>query len=113
VHDRLWISRARTGKAVSPQAVDNVCCIVAAALPILLVLRWNLLGVALGALVVWGTLIGAGMLLSALDPRREAGLLDAIWLMFGWIFGLIYCLGIDLAKWFAIGVWRSTEGNGS
>jgi hypothetical protein len=83
---------------MNPQAVDTICLLVAAILPIPLILRWNRLGVALGALVVWGSLIVAGILLSALDPRHEAGILDATWLLFGWFGGLMYCLPIYLVK---------------
>lgn len=43
----------------------------------------------------WSSLIVAGDLISQLDPSRLKGgtsMLDLIWLLFGWIAGLVYCL---------------------
>ena len=79
---------------MTPQIVDKLCLLVATFLPVALVLRWNWLGVALGTVTVWGSLALAGFLLSALDPGRDAGILDGVWLIFGWLGGLLYCLAI-------------------
>ena len=45
-----------------------------------------------------GVLMLAGVMLSSLDPTREAGITDAVWVLFGWAGGLLYCLPIYLAK---------------
>jgi predicted membrane channel-forming protein YqfA (hemolysin III family) len=91
---------------MTPHAVDIICLLVAALVPIPLILRWNRLGLALGTIVIWGSLAVAGILLSALDPRREADMLDAVWLLFGWLGGLVYCLPIYLIKRFVLWLWR-------
>jgi hypothetical protein len=95
---------------MTPQAVDRLCLLVAVILPIPLVLRYNLIGVVLGTLVVWGSLFVAGLLLSALDPTRDAGILDGIWLLFGWLGGLMYCLPIYAVKRIVISLWRAAHG---
>lgn len=74
------------------QTVDYVAQFIAILLPIFLVWRYRAKGVVFGALAVWVTLGMVGALLSALDPQRDAALLDSIWLLFGWIAGLIYCV---------------------
>ena len=76
------------------QILDKTCLALALVLPVLAVLRWNLWGVVLGTLVFWGSLLVAGPLLSALDPKRLRGgtaMLDFLWLIFGWFPGVIYC----------------------
>lgn len=80
--------------------------LVAAILPIPLILRWNRLGVALGTVVVWGSLAVAGFLLAALGAEREGITFDTIWLLFGWIGGLIYCVPIYVVKRVASWLWR-------
>lgn len=75
--------------------IDCLCVGVVIVLPILAVLRWNLSGVILGVLIAWGSPLVAGALISDIAPgsRGDAhGMLDAVWLLFGWIFGLLYCL---------------------
>ena len=79
---------------------DTLCLIAALVLPIILVLRWNRVGIVLGTLAAWGALVLAGYLLSAFDPTRGASVLDGVWLLFGWIAGLIYSViiyGIKMA----------------
>ena len=81
--------------------VDHACLAVAYVLPVITVLRWNLIGVVIGTLVVWGSLAVAGPLISQLDPSRLEGgtaMLDVIWLLAGWIAGLLYCLLIYGSK---------------
>lgn len=66
--------------------VDYVCLTVAYILPVITVLRWNLVGVVIGTLVVWVSLAVAGPLISELDPSRLQGgtaMLDTIWLLGG------------------------------
>lgn len=92
--------------SMTPQTADTICLLIAAIVPIPLVLRWNWVGVALGTVVVWGSLALAGFLLSALVPEREGAILDSIWLLFGWIGGLIYCAPIYLAKRLVLRLWR-------
>ena len=77
--------------------VDHVCMAVAIVLPVLTVLRWNWRGVVIGTIIVWGSGIVAGELISQLDPTRLEGgtsMLDLVWLAVGWIAGLLYCLPI-------------------
>lgn len=97
---------------MSPQTVDATCLVVAAALPIPLILRWNWRGVVCGTLVVWGSLVAAGALLSALDHSRQGGVLDGIWLLFGWIGGLLYCMPIYAMKRIIMRLWRSPTPSG-
>lgn len=78
--------------------VDIACVLLAAILPIVLIWRWNVLGLALGVLTVWMILALAGVILSALDPSRDAALMDAIWYALGWLGGLIYCLPLYALK---------------
>jgi len=81
--------------------VDHACLAVAYVLPVIAVLRWNMVGVVIGTLVVWGSLAIAGPLISELDPSRLRGgtaMLDTIWLLGGWIAGLLYCLLIYGSK---------------
>lgn len=70
--------------------VDWLSLVIAIVAPIVLIWRLKAFGVVLGTLVPWGSLFLAGILISRLDPEREAGMLDAVWILFGWIPGLIY-----------------------
>lgn len=47
-------------------------------------------GIIIGGLIFWVIGIAIGMLLSQLDPQREGGLVDSIFLITGWLGGLIY-----------------------
>ncbi|MGE3822415.1 MAG: hypothetical protein AB7I30_23620 [Isosphaeraceae bacterium] len=102
---------------MSPQTVDNACLIAAAILPVPLILRWNWLGVLLGTLIVWGSLVVAGVLLAELDPAREAGVLDGVWLLFGWLGGLLHRVPIYVVKRVIVWIRRSaltpTKADGS
>ena len=82
----------------NPIFVDQLCEAIALIVPIWFVLRYELIGILIGALIVWVVGVIAGEALSSLDPERDAGILDAIWLMFGWFGGLIYCGLIWAAK---------------
>lgn len=79
---------------MTPHQVDILCLSIAAIVPVVLIawLRW--IGVVLGVLVVWGTLVVAGFWLWVLDPQRQGALGDSFWLLFGWIGGLLYCLPV-------------------
>jgi hypothetical protein len=94
---------------MSPQAADTICLLVAVIVPIPLILRWNLLGVFLGTLVVWSSLFLAGILLSKLDPERGVSVLDGVWLLFGWIGGLMYCVPIYGVKRGVLWLWRAAH----
>jgi hypothetical protein len=89
------------------QWVDHICITVAFILPMLLVLRWNLWGVLYGTIVFWGSLVVAGQLLSRLDEGRDAALLYHVWILFGWIAGLSYCVAIYAVKRLAFWIWES------
>jgi hypothetical protein len=76
---------------VAPATADSVCLFVAYIIPIPLVLALGGRGVFVGAVIVWVTLYLAGALLSELDPNRQSSILDGVWLLFGWVGGLLYC----------------------
>jgi hypothetical protein len=73
---------------------DQICLWAAFIVPIPLIGAYRWIGVALGTVAVWGILLLAGVWISSLDPKRDAAMLDSIWLLFGWIGGLLYCLPI-------------------
>ena len=75
-------------------SVDILFLAAAVILPIPLIIRWRFKGAILGAAIVWLLLAVSGIVLSELDPEREAGMLDSVWLLFGWIGGLLYCVPI-------------------
>ncbi|MFL6230191.1 MAG: hypothetical protein ACJ741_15575 [Pyrinomonadaceae bacterium] len=77
--------------------IDIILTLIAFVVPAYLVVRFNLIGVLVGALIFWLTLIIAGEVLSALDPERGR-LLDAVWLRAGYLASLIYCALIYGAK---------------
>lgn len=83
---------------ITPRLADNLCLLAAVLLPVLLVLRYDKVGVVLGTLVAWGTLNLAGILLSGMDPTREEAMLDSLWLLLGWFPSGVYCLAIYAAK---------------
>ncbi len=91
-------------------AVDLVGLLIATLVPIALVVRWNLWGVALGTLVAWGTMGVTGPLLSILDPNRSAigEALAILWLYYGWAFALLYCLLIYVLKRVGLRMARGT-----
>jgi hypothetical protein len=83
------------------QMVDKICLAVAFVLPILVVIRWNWYGVVLGTLIHWGTLFVAGELISEIAPGSRGdchGMLDILWLLGGWVSGVVYCLVIFAIK---------------
>ena len=73
---------------------DQICVWSAALVPLPLIIAFRWIGVVLGTLAVWGILCFAGIWISSLDPHRDAGVIDSLWLLFGWIGGLLYCLPI-------------------
>jgi len=85
---------------VTPEFADHVCLAIAAMVPIWLVVRYDRTGVWIGAAVVWSTLTVAGVILSALDDTRAFAVVDSVWLLFGWIGGLLYGLLLLVLKRF-------------
>lgn len=83
---------------------DQICVWAAVLIPLPLIAAFRWVGVALGAIFVWLILLIAGIWISALDPTHGSAGSDTIWLAFGWIGGLLYCLPIfglrELAAWF-------------
>lgn len=73
------------------QLIDNGSLFLAAFVPVYCVLRWNLKGVFIGAVLFWIILLVAGLMLAALDPERGSSVLDGVWLLIGWLAGLMYC----------------------
>jgi hypothetical protein len=64
--------------------------ILAFTVPIYLVFRFKGIGVVLGALFFWGDGIIVGQLLRVLDPARDNGPGDMVWLLMGWLPSIIY-----------------------
>jgi len=79
-----------------PIIVDRILIAAALILPILSVLALRRRGIIIGAFVQWLIIGAAGPILSSLDPKREGGILDSIWIFGGWIFCLIYASFIYL-----------------
>lgn len=77
-------------------AADLLLLLAALALPAAIVVRWGWRGIVPAGLAHWLILVAAGRVLSALDPAREAGLIDSIWLLLGWIAGLAYASAVFL-----------------
>ena len=77
---------------MSPQVIDKLMFLIAFAVPVILVLRFKRRGVVYGAITTWITLVICGKWLNVLDPKRNGGILDTIWLLFGWIPSVIYSL---------------------
>jgi hypothetical protein len=75
---------------MKPETVDLLCMVTAFLAPIILIIYLRWIGLALGALVSWVSLVIAGYWLSALDPKREVLFLDTLWLFIGWIPSAIY-----------------------
>ncbi|MCB9852516.1 MAG: hypothetical protein H6819_05435 [Phycisphaerales bacterium] len=72
------------------QLVDWGAILLAATVPVLAVRRFGRLGIIIGGLAVWFILGAAGPVLNALDPKRDAAVVDSIWILGGWVGGLIY-----------------------
>ena len=79
---------------MTPHLADQICLWAAVIIPVPLIIAFRWIGVALGTVVVWVSLVVAGVWISSLDPKRDASMLDSIWLLFGWLGGLLYCLPI-------------------
>ena len=81
---------------ISPQSVDQFCLWFSVLAPACVVLpfRRALFTVPLAAVIPWVTLWVCGRLLSDLDPEREGGIVDSIWLLFGWLPSLLYALAL-------------------
>ena len=76
--------------------VDRLLLALMVVVPIWAVLRLKWWGVLLGATAFWLIGIAEGWMLNAWDPKREGGLADGVWLVFGWAAGLLYALMIGL-----------------
>ena len=74
------------------QAIDLLFLALALGLPVPLIWRYGLRGVIVGALLNWILLAAVGPILSALDPTRDAAVLDSVWLYLGWIASILFCL---------------------
>jgi hypothetical protein len=79
---------------MTPHLADQICVSTAIIVPLPLIIAYRWIGVAIGTIAVWGILNLAGIWISSLDPKRDGGLLDIVWLLFGWVGGLLYCLPI-------------------
>lgn len=79
--------------------VDKLAILIAFGIPIALIWRWRIVGAIIGAFVQWVVLLAMGPILSALDPIRENGMLDAIWMILGLPFALAYSGVILLMVW--------------
>ena len=95
---------------MTAQTVDTLFLVLTGILPVLLIIRWRFKGALLGAAAVWILGIVSGVMLSALDPKRDMAMLDSIWLLFGWIGGLLYCMPIwGILKMVRMGLGRMTS----
>lgn len=75
-----------------PHFIDYVGGALALIVPAYIVLRfprWQTT-VLLGTIAFWLITVGLGYLLSALDPSRDAAMLDTLWFLIGWIPGVFY-----------------------
>lgn len=74
------------------QIVDCVCLALAFIVPVIVVLRSNrwFIAIPLGGFIFWIILYLSGRILSVLDPLRNAGVLDTIWLYAGLLPSLLY-----------------------
>jgi hypothetical protein len=85
-------------KRIDLKGFDSIVLSLSFLFPIYLVVRFNRLGVTAGAICFW--LLGwlEGHVLFTYDQDREGSLLDAIWILFGWIFCYTYCVVIYFFK---------------
>ena len=94
---------------MTPHLADQICLGIALIAPVPLILAFRWIGVALGVAVVWAALAIAGVWISSLDPKRDAAILDSIWLLFGWVAGLLYCLPILGLREFVMHLIRRSQ----
>ena len=81
---------------MNPYLVDKIFLVMALSVPIIMIIKWRFKGVFIGAIFMWITLLLSGVVLSSIDPERGGNILDGIWLFFGIIGSIIYCLAIWL-----------------
>jgi hypothetical protein len=84
---------------MTAHGADQICVWAAILVPPALIVLYRWIGLVLGVVAVWGILAFAGVWISSLDPTRDGGVIDSmvinsIWLLFGWIGGLMYCVPI-------------------
>jgi hypothetical protein len=72
--------------------IDKVGLVALLGIPAGIVLGLRPYGILLGALSFWWLGLLIGWLLSELDPNRNGSLIDAIFLVTGWLAGLAYAL---------------------
>lgn len=65
-------------------------------LPIPIIWRYRSNGLATSIVLVWAVLAFVGPLASALDSRREPVTRDVLFLVFGWIAALLYCVPLHV-----------------
>ena len=94
---------------MTPHLADQICLWFALIAPVPLILAFRWIGVALGVAVVWAALGIAGVWISSLDPERDAAILDSVWLLFGWVAGLLYCLPIFGLREFVVYLLRRSQ----
>ena len=82
-----------------PIIVDRLLVASAFILPILLVICFKRRGIVLGAFAHWAIIGASGPILSSLDPERVSGVADSLWILAGWVFGLIYSALIYSVLW--------------
>jgi hypothetical protein len=81
----------------------------AALLPAAAVVLWNRRGIVIEALLNWGILILAGMILAEFAPDREGFNLDGFWIIAGWIGALWYGSAIYALKIAVVSVCNATS----
>lgn len=72
--------------------VDRAFVIAIVLAPPMIVLGLRRTGYFLGVFTFWMLGIIAGEYLTWLDRAHHSKMLDHIWILFGWLAGLVYCL---------------------
>lgn len=78
---------------------DITALLLAVVVPIVAVWRYRKHGIVIGSLAFWVILAAVGPILNAFDPNRDAAILDSIWVLAGWLGGLMYAGMIYAALW--------------
>jgi hypothetical protein len=74
--------------------VDRILFVLAFAVPVFCVVRYNFRGTLVGAFFFWIILLLAGPVSSGFDPERHATVVDGVWLLFGWVAGFLYAFAL-------------------
>ena len=76
------------------ELADKLLLAFALVAPLIVIWMLGYTGIFIGTILAWGSLVVAGWMLSQFDPGHQAGMLDSIWLLLGWLPSLVYCVAI-------------------